>query len=50
MAEVSGFKKQLASSILDREREVSLAEAEYVRRPTREGFLSRIRRGHTRKY
>lgn len=36
IAEVSGFKKQLASTIQDREKEVSLAEAEYVRGPTRE--------------
>lgn len=48
MAEVSGFKKQLASSILDREREVSLAEAEYIRRPTREGL--RTLQDKTRAY
>lgn len=38
MVEVSGFKKQLTSSIHDREHEVSLAGAEYVRRPTKEGL------------
>lgn len=38
IAEVSGFKKQLASSIQDRAQDVSLAEAEYVRRPTEEGL------------
>lgn len=43
IAEASGFKKQLASSIQDREQEVTLAEAEYVRRPTAEGLRDKTR-------
>lgn len=38
IAEVSVYIKQLASSIQDREKEVSLAEAEYIRGLTEEGL------------
>lgn len=47
-AEVSGFKKQPASTIQDREKEVSLADAEYIRGPTGESL--RTLQDRTRAY
>lgn len=40
MSEMSGFKLQLSSTVKDKETEVSLAEAVYVRDPTRDGLLA----------
>ena len=48
IAEVHGFKKQLASTVQLKETEVTLAEAEYVRDPTSERLLTL--RERTREY